>query len=177
MATLRVDSIDFHFQPNVDPLQYDSSTHYRTVFQKQGKKAVDVVVVEHGGYPRTSWLLEVKDYRVLRGQPRDFYPSEIAEDLCRKVTDTLDGLSDASVNAQDALERQHALRSASAPDRQIIFHFEPYIGNATRLFPKGVAASVLQRLKQNPLFGRAGLPLKMLKIDNTRSAGVPWTAS
>jgi hypothetical protein len=175
MATLRIDTLDFHFQPEIDARKYDHSRHYIEVVRQKGKRAVDVVAVEMGSNPQRSWNIEVKDYRVIQGQPKDFAPSEIAEDVFRKVSDTREGLSDAAANAADAQEKSHASRSLSAQRCQIVFHLEPYAGPASRLFPRDPTAGVYQKLKQ--LFGPTDPPLLVLKIETTRRASVPWTTS
>jgi|SRR5579871_2131602 len=174
MATLRVDTLDFHFQPQIDAWQYDESQHYRTVWQA-GHRAADVVATEMGANPQLAWLIEAKDYRVLHGPPKDFTPSEMASDVFRKVRDTLDGLADAAANAIDPAEMLHASRATAAATRQIVFHLEPYQGPATKLFPRDPSAGVLQKLKQ--LFGAVMPPPMVLNIATTRRANVPWTVS
>lgn len=135
MATLRIDTIDLHYQPVIDARKYDDWQHYARLRNK-GMRAVDVVAVDHGLKPLRAWVVEVKDYRVLRGQPKDSLPSEIAEDVWRKVEDTYTGLQDAASNAEDVEERSHAFRVLGAERRQIVFHLEPYAGPASKLFPR-----------------------------------------
>lgn len=175
MATLRIDTLSFHFRPNVDAVKYDESRHYIDVIRLAGKRAVDVVAVEQGHAPRKAWAIEVKDYRVINGPPKDFAPSEIANDVFRKVTDTREGLRDAAANAVDEGERSHAARVLSAPACRIVFHLEPYAGPASRLFPRDPTASVHQKLKQ--LFKPTAPRLLVLSIVTTRRADVPWTVS
>jgi hypothetical protein len=174
MATLRVDTLDFHFQTKIDAWKYDASQHYQTVWQN-GHRAVDVVATEMGANPQLAWLIEAKDYRNLHGQPKDFTPSEIASDVFRKVNDTLDGLADAAANAVDPAEMLRASRATTAATRQIVFHLEPYQGPATKLFPRDPSANVLQKLKQS--FGAVTPPPMVLNIATTRRANVPWTVS
>lgn len=171
MATLHVDTLDFHFETWIEAQKYDESVHY-DAFRQGGKRAVDVVAVETGANPQLAWLIEAKDYRDLRGQPKDFTPSEIASDVFRKVNDTLDGLADAAVSALDPAEMLHASRARAAATRQIVFHLEPYQGPASKLFPRDPSVGVLQKLTQ--LFGAV---IPVLNIATTRRANVPWTVS
>ena len=174
MATLHVDTLDFHFETWIEAQKYDESAHY-DAFRQGGKRAVDVVAVETGANLQLAWLIEAKDYRVIRGQPKDVLPSEIASDVFRKVSDTMDGLADAAANALDPAEMLHASRAMAAATLQIVFHLEPYQGPATKLFPRDPSANVLDKLKQ--LFG-AVMPTPMvLNIATTRRANVPWTVS
>ncbi len=175
MATLRVDTLDFHFHPAIDAQKYDETQHYLNVVRLRGKRAVDVVAVEMGQNPQRAWLLEAKDYRALHGQPKDFTPSEMATDVFRKVTDTQEGLQDAAANAADHGEKSHAARAISVGNIQIVFHLEPYAGAATKLFPRDPTAGVLQKLRQ--LLRDADPKPMVLSTANTRKADVPWTVS
>lgn len=175
MATLHVDTRQFHFDPNVAAEKYDEWVHYQE-FQRrnQGKRAVDVVAVEMGLHPHESWMIELKDYRNMQGEPKDFTPSEIVEDFRRKVVDTREGLADAAARAADDRERSHASCVLSALRCIAVLHLEPYTGHASRLFPRDPSANVRQKLKQ--LFGPKNPPL-VLNMQTTLKAGVPWRES
>ena len=175
MATLCVDTINLHFDPSIEARKYDDFQHYRDVLRDRGMRAVDVVAIEAGANPQQSWKIEVKDYRVMSGQPKDFAPLQIAEDFFRKVNDTHSGLADAAANAANPDEKAHTARALCARSCQFVLHLEPYAGPATKLFPKDPTAGVIQKLKQ--IFGQMDPPLLVLKIENTRRVKVPWTAS
>jgi hypothetical protein len=176
MATLRIDTLDFHFLPEIDARKYDETAHYKQVVRQTGKRAVDIVAVPMGANPQRVWIVEAKDYRVLRGRPKHSSYIEMAEDFVRKVSDSLDGLVDAAAKAADAGERQYAARATSAQTRQAVLHLEPYDGPATRLFQGDDPASrVLMKLKQ--MLSHLDSPPLVLNIASTRRANVPWTVS
>jgi hypothetical protein len=174
MATLRVDTLYFHFDSNIEARKYDESRHYLEVVRVRGKRAVDVTAVRPGNNPSHAWLIEAKDYRQLRGLPKDSLPSEIADDVLRKVTETLEGLSDTVVNGEEEGERSHAARVLGAHARHVVFHLEPHVGRS-KISPGDPSANVAQKLKQ--LFRDQHLTPQVLSIRTTAKAGVPWTVS
>lgn len=171
MATLRIDTIDFHFKPAIEARKYDEFEYYIGGLRTKGMRAVNVVAFKNGANPKQSWLIEVKDYRIIRGQPTDFAPAQIAVDFFRKVKDTQAGLVEVATNATNPEEKAHLTRALRARSFQIVFHLEPYAGPATKLFPKDPTAGVLQKLRQ--MFGPMDPPLLVLGIENTRKANVP----
>ena len=175
MATLRVDSLDFHFRTSIEATKYDESTHYLTVLQQQGKKAVDVVAIEVGANPDPVWLIEAKDFRNIRGEPKESNTIGLPKSVLQKVDDTCEGLRDAAINPTDLDEKQYAQRVITATHTKIVLHLEPYQGPATKLLPRNPAAGVLQKLKQ--LVKHIDPEPRVLNIENTRKAGVPWTVS
>lgn len=106
----------------------DDSRNYQDVLRLPGKRAVNVVAVEVGLNPQQARMMEAKACRVIRGQPKDFAPSEIASDFDRKAMDTRTGLSDASEKAADAHERTQATLALAAKRCQVVLHLEPYAG-------------------------------------------------
>jgi hypothetical protein len=175
MATLRVDFLDFHFRPSIEATKYDQSAHYLTVLQQQGKKAVDVVAIEVGANPDPVWLVEAKDFRSIRGEPKESNTIGLPKSVLQKVDDTREGLKDAATNATDPTERQYAQRAVTTRNTKIVLHLEPYQGPATKLLPRNPAAGVLQKLKQ--LVKHIDPEPRVLNIANTRKAGVPWMVS
>ena len=175
MATLRIDSLDFHFSTSIDATKYDESAHYLTVLRQGDKKAVDVVAIKLGANPDLVWLIEAKDFRIIRGVPKESNTTGLARSLLQKVDDTRDGLNDMATNATDHAERQFAQRAITPTHTKIVLHLEPYQGPATKLLPHNPAAGVLQKLKQ--LVKHIDPEPKVLNIGNTRKARVPWTVS
>lgn len=175
MATLAVDSLAFHFETSITPTKYDESAHYRTMLRQHGKKAVDVVAFKMGANPDSVWLIEAKDFRILRGEPKQSNTSGLAQSVLEKVDDTREGLRDAAINATDPTERQFAQRAITPTNTRIILHLEPYQGPATKLLPRNPAAGVLQKLKQ--LVKHIDPEPKVLNIATSRKAAVPWTVS
>lgn len=146
-----------------------------TVLQQQGKKAVDVVAIEVGANPDPVWLIEAKDFRTIRGTPKESNTTGLPQSVLQKVDDTREGLRDAAINAIDPTERQYAQRASASQNTKIVLHLEPYQGPATKLLPRNPAAGVLQKLKQ--LVKHIDPDPRVLNIANTRKAGVPWTVS
>ena len=175
MATLRVDSLHFHFWPSIAATKYDESDYYLRVLQQRGRKAVDVVAIEVGADPDPVWLIEAKDFRNIRGEPKKSNTTGLANSVFQKVNDTREGLRDAASNATDPTERQHAQRAITPTHTKIVLHLEPHQGPASKLFPRNLAAGVLQKLKQ--LVKHIDPEPKVLNIANTRKAAVPWTVS
>lgn len=178
MATLQVDSLVFHFQPQIDARKYDESGHYVAVLRQQGKKAVDAVAIEVGACPKTRWLIEAKDFRKLSGEPKDANLSGLAQSVRQKVVDTCEGLRDASKHAGDPDEREFAGRAVQPGNTRIVLHLEPYAGTErryTKLFPRNFAAGVLQKLRQ--LAKDIDPKAVVLNIENTRRAAVPWSVA
>jgi hypothetical protein len=175
MATLQVDSLSFHFQPSIAATKYDESAHYMTVLQQQGKKAVDVVAIEVGANPDPVWLIEAKDFRTIRGTPKESNTTGLPKSVLQKVDDTREGLRDAAINATDPDEREYAQRAITAAHTKIVLHVEPYQGPATKLLPRDPAAGVLQKLRQ--LVKHIDPQPQVLNIATTRRSAVPWNVS
>ena len=178
MASLQVDTLVFDFAATDDALKYDIWQHYTCVWNAGvGQKAMDVVAVESPPAPGKSvtWLIEAKDFRVITNPPKPSNIGGLAQLVAVKATDTLEGLHDAAAHATVPAERTHAASAVAATAKRVVLHLEPHTGQHTALFPKGFAASVLQKLRQlvnvidpNPL---------VLNIANTQAAGVPWTVA
>ena len=173
MSTIHVDSLDFTFHPSMYASKYDESSHYLRVCQRQGLKAVDIVAMKMAANPDTVWLIEAKDFRVIRGDPKPSNIHGLAKATHIKVIDTLAGLSDAASDATDAEERLYAERATAGRRKRIVLHLEPHDGTHSKLFPRNFSGGVLQQLKQlvrsidpNPL---------VLSISKTPRSRVPWT--
>lgn len=128
MATIRVDSLDFHFQANIAAQKYDEWRYYREKLSVKGKKAVDVVAFRRKIEPHVCWLIEAKDFRMLRGEPDRSNMGGLAHDVAQKVSDTVEGLADASARAEEDAERAHAERSLRARSRAVVLHVEMHAG-------------------------------------------------
>jgi hypothetical protein len=181
MPTLLVDGLRFDFQSCMAAEKYDESQHYLKVWQNfdGGKKAVDVVAMRIQAAPVTVWLIEAKDFRVMRG-PSNIYG--LAQDVAKKVNDSLLGLGDAAKRAKIPAEKEHAKRAIAAEQRRIVLHLEPHVGPHSALFPREFGAGVLQKLKQlvrsvdpNPLIASIAKPALDRPRDVRRD--VPWAVS
>lgn len=175
MASLRVDSFTFNFRANIDARKYDAFTYYRTVLRADGNRAVDVTAVQQGNHPNKAWLIEAKDYRILRGQPKAITVAEMAEDFYRKVCDTEAGLHRVQAEGDPGPEQDFSIRFLRVRLPLAVLHLEPYGGRATKLFPRDPSVGVQQKLKQ--MFKPSGRQCIVLNISRTKDVKVPWTVS
>lgn len=168
MPTINVDGLVFSFQTNMSAQKYDEWKHYRDVWNREGRqKAIDVVAVNKS----TVWLIEVKDFRKIRGEPNHI--AGLAQLVAEKVRDSLGGLHDAAKNATISDEKQLAIKATKATTKRVVLHLEPHSGTFSKLFPPNLAPSVLQKLKQ--LVREIDVRPLVLNIQTTKSAKVPWT--
>lgn len=175
MATLRVDTLRFHFHPNTAASKFDEWNHYRSRLQPSPRdaKAVDIVAAAITRLqPPYCWLIEVKDFRVRRGAPGAKNCAALPEEVIRKALDTISGLKDAASGATTTSEKDFAQLAVRANQARIVLHMETAHGK-NRLFPEvPTPANVLQKLRQlaknvdpNPL---------VLSKRTTARAKVPW---
>ena len=143
--------------------------------RQQDKKAVDVVAIKLGANPDPLWLIEAKDFRNIRGEPKESNTTGLPKSVLQKVDDTRKGLRDAAINATDPDEGEYAQRAILSTTTKIVLHLEPYQGRATKLLPRNPAAGVLQKLRQ--LVKHIDPQPQVLNIATTRRALVPWTVS
>jgi hypothetical protein len=125
--TVDVDGAQFSFAEDWHTLKYDDSRFYRDVFSRvhDGLAAVDIVAIQHdsdSGIDKRVVLIEVKDYRHPNIQTKR--PSALVEEVLRKVTSTLSGLSVASRRAADPTEQSLATRSQGSVQVHVIVHCE-----------------------------------------------------
>ena len=130
----------FDFPENWIVSKYDNWS-----FQKQfqnicgGAKAVDFVALSP---KNTSWLIEVKDYRINRQKP-----SELPCKIACKFRDTLAGLACARINSNDNDENDLANSALQTSKIRLVLHLEQP-RHPSRLFPKVCdPADIKQKLK------------------------------
>ena len=87
MTEIREGALTFSFPDQCEAGKYDDWSFYRNQFQSVagGSKAVDILCLADG----VAWLVEIKDYRQ---HPRT-KPSDLCDEVARKVRDTLSGLA------------------------------------------------------------------------------------
>jgi len=176
VPSIWVENLRFDIQANFDGQKYDDWVHHRQVLQPQGSyKAVDLVVARFQQAPPAVWLVEAKDFRVIRNPPEPSNLKGLAETMAKKVEDTLRGLADAAGAAEQENEKGLAIRAMNAQSRRIVLHLEPHAGPHSSLFPTKFSASVHQKLKQ--LVRQIDPKPLVLNIANTGRAGVPWGVS
>lgn len=142
MTEIKEGAITFRFDAGAEPQQYDEWRFYRDRFERvvNDTKAMDILCLEG----ETLWLIEVKDYRA---HPRT-KPSEIADELARKLRDTLAGLAAARIHAHKEVERRFAERALRSAEMRVVLHLEQP-EKPRRLFPNIVnPANLQEKLKQ-----------------------------
>lgn len=157
--------LQFWFPANCAATQYDRWTFYRKRFQNMagGSKAVDMVCLTGDA----AWLIEVKDYSVhCRTKPTD-----LLNEVARKVRDTLAGLAAACKNADDPKEKDFARRALDKQKWNVVLHMEQppmqrRLGGPT-IEPLDVATRLGRML-------RAVDPRPRV-LDRNSSDAVPWT--
>lgn len=130
-------ALTFTFVPDAMASKYDDWAHYRNQFQAtcHGSKAVDLVLAER----HTSWLIEVKDFR-LHARTKTI---ELADEIAIKVRDTLAGLISASLHANDADEKRCARQLLLATQLRVVCHLEQP-AKQSRLRPRAIEPDKLE---------------------------------
>lgn len=145
--------------------KYDEWSHYRNQFNSVcgGTKAIDMLAIEPQG---CCWLLEVKDYR----RHRRTKTINLAEEVARKVRDTLAGLVSAQFHANDAGEMAAARRALRSKGIRVVLHLEQPT-KPSRLFPRAIdPADIRQRLRQLI----KAIDPHPLVVETTRMGRIPW---
>lgn len=119
MQTFDVDGLVFSFKDEWKVGLYDKWQFYRNQFAKarEGSKAMDLVAISPDS---TTWLIEVKDYRV---HPR-VKSVALGAEVAQKVYDTLAALLPASVCASEIQEREVARACLRARKLRVVLHLE-----------------------------------------------------
>ncbi|WP_437826262.1 hypothetical protein [Sorangium sp. So ce1153] len=143
MPTVAVDGLDFDFPSTWRASKYDDWQFYRKQFSamRDGIKSVDLLAVDPD---RTAWLIEVKDYRAHERTK----PSELDDEVARKVFDTLAAMLPAKINASDAEEAKMATAVLGARKLRVVLHLEQPRKHST-LRPRAInPADVQQALRR-----------------------------
>ena len=168
MPAITEGDLIFTFANGWSAEKYDGWSHYRNQFMSTcgGTKAMDVLAMEPQG---CCWLVEVKDYR----RHRRTKTIHLAEEVAKKVRDTLAGLVSARFHANDAGEMDAAKRALRSTNIRVVLHLEQTT-KPSGLFPRAIdPADVLQRLKQ---LIKAIDPHPRV-VESARMASIPWEVS
>ena len=108
MQRHNVDGLNFDFPDDWQVSKYDDWSFYRNRFARMwnGIKSLDLLAIDTD---KTTWLIEVKDYRINQRTK----PSDLGEEVAHKVFDTLAAIIPAKINAANSDEKQLA-RAVSA---------------------------------------------------------------
>lgn len=143
MQVINVDNLQFLFPDEWSATKYDDWKYYKNGFNKiqSGIKAVDILAVDTMG---TTWLIEVKDYRVHRRTKS----IDLADEFCIKILHTLAAMIPAKVHANEAKEKSAATAVARSKRLRAVFHIEQQATHS-KLFPRTIdPASVYQKIRR-----------------------------
>lgn len=143
MPAVRIDGLEFDFPSSWNASKYDDWEFYRKKFAVMwnGIKAIDLLAVDPD---RTAWLVEVKDYRAHERTK----PSELDDEIARKVFDTLAAMLPAKLNASDVQEAKMAASVLGAKRLRVVLHLEQPRKHST-LRPRAInPADVQQALRR-----------------------------
>ena len=168
MMEIEEGDLTFSFPDHCEAGKYDDWSFYRNQFQSVagGSKAVAVLCLAEG----VVWLVEIKDYRQ---HPRT-KPSDLCDEVARKVRDTLSGLAAASAN--DAAELALARQALAMRRWRVALHLEqPNV--ASRLRPRAIdPASMTSKLRKGLKAGLKAIDAHPEVVDRQKPhPGIPWT--
>lgn len=137
MQRFNVDGLNFDFPDNWQISKYDDWSFYRNQFIRirDGIKSLDLLAIDQD---KTTWLIEVKDYRV---HPRT-KPSDLGIEVAHKVFDTLAAIIPAKIHATDPDEKQLARAVSASRKLRVVLHLEQpeaFKAASTRHQPCGCA--------------------------------------
>lgn len=143
MADIFVDGLTFSFPDGWKISKYDDWSYYRRQFSCMWAeiKSLDLLAVD---LQRNGWLIEVKDYRIHQRTK----PSDLAEEVAKKVFDTLAALPPARVYANNDDERGMAQALLKVKRYRVVLHLEQPT-KSSKLFPRVIdPAKVKQKLRK-----------------------------
>ena len=143
MAKITVDGLTLCFPEDWQISQYDQWSFYRNQFARMwnGIKALDLLAVDP---TKTAWLIEVKNYRDhVRTKP-----SELSDEVARKVFDTLAALPPARLYAVDRTEQHLASALLRVHQYRVVLQLEQPAKHS-KLRPRAInPADVQQKLRR-----------------------------
>lgn len=143
MQTINVQRLQFIFDASWRVTKYDDWAFYKNQFMKMqnGIKAMDLIAIDGS----TTWLIEVKDYRLAETPPST---SDLVEKVVKKAFNTLAAMLPAQVHASDPNERQFAQQVNKATQLRVVLHIELPQIDSTLFHSAIVRANVQQKLRQ-----------------------------
>ena len=169
MTKIKEGDLTFSFPDCCQASKYDDWSFYRKQFQAVAgeSKAVDILCVKGN----TSWLIEIKDYR----QHTRKKCIDIADELARKVRDTLAGLAAAAKAANEADQRELAGKALATSEWRVVLHLEQP-ATVSRLRPTPIdSATVMQKLRTKKLKAIDAHPV--ICDRSTVPSYIPWKVS
>ena len=144
MRSITEGALTFHFPDGWQATKFDTWSFYRKQFQRVcgGAKAIDILAIDSDS---RLWAIEVKDYRK---HPRT-KTIDLANEVACKVRDSLAALVAASVNANDADEKELSRAALACNKIRVVLHLEQSRHHSKPLFLRVYnPANVKQKLKQ-----------------------------
>ncbi len=142
MQVFNVDGLRFSFPEKWGVAKYDEWIFYRKNFCKvhDGIKSLDLLAICPD---KVLWLIEVKDYR----SHRRTKTIDIADEVCKKIFDTLAAIIPAKINSNETNEKEMASRFVKAKSLRVVLHLEQPQKHS-KLFPRAIdPANVKQKMK------------------------------
>jgi len=143
MQRHNVDGLNFDFPDNWQVSKYDDWSFYRNRFSRMwnGIKSMDLLAIDTN---KTTWLIEVKDYRVNQRTK----PSDLGDEVAHKVFDTLAAIIPAKINATNSDEKRLALAVSASRKLRVVLHLEQPEKHS-KLRPRAInPADVQQKMRQ-----------------------------
>ncbi|OQA08159.1 MAG: hypothetical protein BWY66_01112 [bacterium ADurb.Bin374] len=172
MITIREGGLTFDFPDTWTASSFDRWSYYINQFSKtggqgrQGVKAVDILALDPD---RTAWFIEVKDYR----RHRRTKPIDLADEVSKKVFDTLAALLPAGIWAAEEEEKRTARDMLKARGLRVVLHLEQP-RHPSKLFPRSFDPSVVLMKLRHHLKAIDPHPIVM---DTDRQGPVKWRVS
>ena len=166
MSSVNVDGFDFDFPSTWKQSKYDDWAFYRNQFSRMwpGIKAIDLLAVDP---EKNAWFIELKDYRAnVRTKP-----SDLGEEVARKVFDTLAAMLPAKVNAHEADEAHMARAVLGAKKLRVVLHLEQPKKHST-LRPRAIDPAAVQQDLRRLLKPIDPHPVV---VETCRMGGLPWS--
>ena len=143
MQRHNVDGLNFDFPDDWQVSKYDAWSFYRNQFIRMwdGIKSLDLLAIDPD---KTTWLIEVKDYRV----NQRIKPSDLGEEVAHKVFDTLAAIIPAKINATNSNEKRLARAVSASRKLRVVLHLEQPEKHS-KLRPRAInPADVQQKMRQ-----------------------------
>lgn len=168
MDPIMVERLEFEFPTGWSASKYDDWSYYRNRWSRMWNeiKAVDLLAIEGA---HTAWLIEVKDYRLGKRTK----PTDLADEVARKVFDTLAAMLPAASSADDDDERRTARAVCDARKLRVVLHLEQPAKHST-LRPRAIdPAAVRARLKKllKPIDAHA------IVAESNRMGSLAWSVT
>ncbi len=166
MSQIEVDSLCFEFPDSWLVGKYDDWELYKNRFVRMwnGIKGIDLLAVDP--QDKTVWMIEVKDYR----QAQRTKSIDLAEEIARKVADTLAALLPAKIHASNRGERELAKTALAGKNLRVVLHLEQP-AKTSSLRPRAIDPAIVKQKLRRILKPIDAHPLV---VEKARMGTLPW---